>query len=68
MWILKKVANWKTPGHDGIYEYRFKKSTSINNCLTFEMHRCLPEIDIHQWISKEKTVLIKNDPLKRIPA
>ena len=23
---LKKVPNWKTPGHDGIYRYWFKYS------------------------------------------
>ena len=28
---LKKVSNWKTPGHDGIHGFWFKKFTSIHD-------------------------------------
>ena len=28
--VLKKVTNWKTPGHDGIHGFWFKKFTSIH--------------------------------------
>ena len=30
---LKKVPNWKTSRHDGIYGYWFKKFTSIHDRL-----------------------------------
>ena len=28
---LKKISNWKTPGHDGIHGFWFKKFTSIHD-------------------------------------
>ena len=36
---LKKVSNWKTPGHDGINGFWFKKFTSIHDRLTQEMNK-----------------------------
>ena len=30
---LKKISNWKTPGHDGIHGFWFKKITSIHDRL-----------------------------------
>ena len=38
---LKKISNWKTPGHDGMHGFWFKKFTSIHERLTQEMNRCL---------------------------
>ena len=38
---LKKVSNWKTPGHDGIHGFWFKKFTSIHDRLALEMNKCL---------------------------
>ena len=38
---LKKISNWKTPGHDGIHGFWFKKFTSIHDRLTLEMNKCL---------------------------
>ena len=37
---LKKVSNWKMPGHDGIHVFWFKKFTSIHDRLVLEMNRC----------------------------
>ena len=36
-----KKTNWKTPGHDGIHGFWFKKFTSIHDGLALEMNRCL---------------------------
>ena len=30
---LKKISNWKTPGHDGIHGFWFKKFSSIHDRL-----------------------------------
>ena len=38
---LKKISNWKTPGHDGIHWFWFKKFTSIYERLTLKMNICL---------------------------
>ena len=37
---LKRIANWKTPGHDGIHGFWFKKFTYIHGRLALEMNRC----------------------------
>ena len=37
---LKKIANWKTPGFDGIHGFWFNKFTSIHDKLATET--CLP--------------------------
>ena len=36
-----KNINWKTPGHDGIHSFWFKKFTSIHDKVALEMNRCL---------------------------
>ena len=38
---LKKVSNWKSPSHDGIYGFWFKKFTSIHDRLALEINKCL---------------------------
>ena len=37
---LKRISNWKEPGHDGIHGFWFKKFTSIHGRLALEMNRC----------------------------
>ena len=43
---LKRISNWKTPGHDGIYGFWFKKSTSIHDRLALEMNRFLHDAQV----------------------
>ena len=38
---LKKMTNRKTPSHDGIHGFWFKKFTSIHDRLALEMNKCL---------------------------
>ena len=61
---LKKVAIWKTPGHNGICEFWFKEFTSIHDRLALELSRCLEGANIPEWMIKEKTTKIKKDPRK----
>ena len=35
---FKKVLNWKTPGHDGIHGFWFKKFTTIHDVRVSEMN------------------------------
>ena len=37
----KKISNWKTPDHDEIHGFWFKKFTSIQDRLAIEINRCL---------------------------
>ena len=61
---LKKISNWKTPGHDGIHGFWFKKFTSIHERLALEMNRCLQDAQVPDWMTKGKTTLIQKDPSK----
>ena len=61
---LKKISNWKTPGHDGIHGFWFKKFTSIYDRLSLEMNRCLQDAQVPDWMTKGKTTLIQKDPSK----
>ena len=61
---LKKVSNWKTPGHDGIHGFWFKKFTSIHDGLSLEMNKCLQIAHVPEWMTKGRTTLIQKDPNK----
>ena len=61
---LKRISNWKTPGHDGIHGFWFKKFTSIHGRLALEMNRCLQGTQVPDWMTKGKTMLIQKDPSK----
>ena len=57
---LKKVSNWKTPGHDGIHGFWFRKFTSIHDRLALEMNKCLQTAHVPKWM----TILIQKDSNK----
>ena len=52
---LKKVSNWKTPDHDGIHGFWFKKFTSIHDRQALQMNKCLQTPHVPEWISKGST-------------
>ena len=60
----KKISNRKTPGHDGIYGFWFKKFTSIHDRLSLEMNGCLQGAHVPEWMTKGKTALIQKEPSK----
>ena len=43
---LKKISNWKTPGHDKIHKFWFKKFMIIHDSLALKMNRCEQEIHV----------------------
>ena len=61
---LPKIPNWKTPGHDSIRGYRFKKFTSIYERVAIERNSCLQEADVPEWMTKGKTIFIQKYLLK----
>ena len=61
---LKRIPNWKTPGHGGIHGFWFKKSPSVHGILALEMNRCLQGAQVPNWMTKVKTTLIQKDPSK----
>ena len=62
---LKRISNWKAPGHDGIQDFWFKKFTSIHGKLALEMNRCLQDVQVLEWVTKGRTTLIQKEPSKR---
>ena len=61
---LKRISNWKAPGHDGTYGFWFKKCTSIHGRLALEMKKCLQDAYVPEWMIKGKTTLIQKDTSK----
>ena len=61
---LKRISNRKTPGHDGIHGFWFKKFTSVHSRLALEMNRCLQGVQVPDLMTKGKTTLIQKDPSK----
>ena len=62
---LKRISNWKAPGHEGIHSFWFRKITSIHGRLALEMNRCLQGAQVPECVTKGKTTLIQKDPRKR---
>ena len=62
----KKIPNWKTPDHDGIYGFWFKIFTSIHTRLAMEMNWCFKKINIPGWVIKGKTTLIQREKNYRL--
>ena len=54
----------KTPSHDSIHGFWFKKLTSIHDRLAIKMNICLKETDVPEWMIKGKNILIQKDPLE----
>ena len=61
---LKRISNWKAPGHDGIHGFWFKKFTSLHGRLGLEMNKCLQDAQVPEWMTKGKTILIRKNPSK----
>ena len=61
---LKRISNWKAPGHDGIHGFWFQEFTSIPGRLTLEMNRYLQGAQVPEWMTKGKTTLIQKHPRK----
>ena len=50
--ILKKMLNWKTAGHGGIYGFWCKNFKSIRDILVRQLSKCLQEASILEWMTK----------------
>ena len=62
---LKKISNSKTPGHDGIHFFLFKKFTSIHNRQTSIRNEQMPSNSTRTRVhDKGRTTLIQKDPNK----
>ena len=61
---IRKMANWKAPGPDGVRGFWFKKFPSLHSTLTAALQKCLESGHVPDWMVKGRTVLIQKDPAK----
>ena len=62
---LKRISNWKAPGHDRMHGFWCKKFTSVHSRLSLEMNRRLQGTQVPEWMAKGKIRFIQKDPSKR---
>ena len=61
---VRKLANWKAPGPDGVQGYWFKNLTSIHPLLGALLNDCLNSGETPDWLTRGTTVLIMKDKSK----
>ena len=49
---IRKMANWKAPGPDGVRGFWFKKFDSLHPALTISLQRCLESGEVPEWMVK----------------
>ena len=45
----QKISNWKTPGHEEIHGFWFRKFTSIHDTIALKMNRCLQGAHVKRY-------------------
>ena len=55
---LRKIANWKAPGPDGLQGFWFKSFTSYIERITLQLQDCLTTSQNPEWFTIGRTTLI----------
>ena len=58
---LKKVANWKGPGPDGVQGYWLKSFTTLHGLVVLQLNDVLESDSVPQWMNKGRTILCPKD-------
>ena len=61
---ISRMANWKSPGPDGVRGFWFKKFTALHPYLVESLDYCLWDGNVPEWMVSGRTVLIQKDPAK----
>lgn len=61
---IRKMANWKAPGPDGVRGFWFKRFSSLHGIITESLQGCLDSGQVPEWMVKGRTVLIQKDRAK----
>ena len=61
---IRKMANWKAPGPDGVRGFWFKTFRSLHGVITESLQDCLDSGSVPDWMVKGRTVLIQKDSCK----
>ena len=62
---IQKMANWKTPGSDGVHGYWIKMLVSMQERITFHMLSCISRGEVPDWTKTGGAVLLMKDKSKR---
>ena len=65
--VLRKLANWKAPGPDGVHGFWFKRFSSLHAQLAIKLNECLVAGEVPDWMTKGRTVLINYRPITCLP-
>ena len=65
---IRKMANWKAPGPDGVRGFWFKKFQCLHQPIVASLQECLENGDVPPWMVKGRTVLIQKDAAKGVVA
>ena len=62
---IRKMANWKTPGFDGVHGYWIKMLVSMQERITFHLLSCISRGEVPDWTKTGGAVLLMKDKSKR---
>ena len=62
---IRKMANWKTPGFDGVHGYWIEMLVSMQERITFHMLSCISRGEVPDWKKTGGAVLLMKDKSKR---
>ena len=61
---IRRMANWKAPGPDGVRGFWFKRLPSLHSVLRDALQECVDRGEVPAWMVKGRTVMIQKDPAK----
>ena len=61
---LRKMANWKATGPDGVHGYWIKHLTTLHQRIVEQLNRCITNGQVPEWMTVGKTILLMKDPSK----
>ena len=61
---IRRMANWKAPGPDGVRGFWFKRLPSLHSALRDALQECVDGGVVPAWMVKGRTVMIQKDPAK----
>ena len=53
---IRKMANWKAPGHDGIHCYWIKMFESMQQKIAVHLQSCMTRGKVPDWMTTSRTV------------
>ena len=61
---IRKMANWKAPGPDGVRGFWFKKFRSLHSPISGALQKLVVNGMVPEWLVKGRTVLIQKNAAK----